>query len=137
MIMCTCMCLILQYITIYTTTNQVKMKATNIYDGVVMIFLNDPLIILLWETWEKNWRQRCLEILDRLLHIWITHCKELRKVMGVWGSHVAHYYYWWWRWCFDTLWATLIRLWLHYEFSSLVFKVLWSFLMQSHRYIVL
>jgi hypothetical protein len=37
------MCLILQYIAIYTTTNQAKMKATNIYDGVVMIFFNDPL----------------------------------------------------------------------------------------------
>jgi hypothetical protein len=30
------------------------MKATNIYDGVVMVFFNDPLIILLWETWKKN-----------------------------------------------------------------------------------
>jgi hypothetical protein len=28
-----------------------KMKKTNIYDGAVMIFLNDPLVIMLWETW--------------------------------------------------------------------------------------
>ncbi len=55
-----------------------------------------------------------------------TRGKELRKAMG--ESCNSLFYYWWWRWCFDTLWTTLIRLWLHYEFSSLTFRMLWSWL---------
>jgi hypothetical protein len=62
-------------------TNQAKMKGTNIYDGGIMIFLNYPLIILLWETWTNYYI------------LVYTHRKELRKVMGVWGSHAIHYYY--------------------------------------------
>jgi hypothetical protein len=34
-------------------TNQTKMKGTNIYDGVVMIFLNYPLIILIGRLGQK------------------------------------------------------------------------------------
>jgi hypothetical protein len=35
----------------YTAINQAEMKGTDTYDGAVMIFLNNPLIILLWEAW--------------------------------------------------------------------------------------
>jgi hypothetical protein len=61
-------------ITIYMATNQAKMKGIDIYDGAVMIFLNYPLIILLWETWTKKLRTNVfgymvlLKILDKILH---------------------------------------------------------------------
>jgi hypothetical protein len=90
------MCLILQYITICTTTNQAKTKRTNIYDGGVMIFLNDPLIILLWETLIEKLMTKiwfCPKSLANYYIFVYTHFKELRKVMGEWGSLIAHYCY--------------------------------------------
>jgi hypothetical protein len=44
-------------------SNQVKMKGTNAYDGVAMIFLNDLLIIfVMGDLDKKNSKQKCLNI---------------------------------------------------------------------------
>jgi hypothetical protein len=44
--------------------------------------------------------------------IYTQHCWELMKSVGSHGNLSLHSL-WWRRWSSDTLWATLIRLWLH------------------------
>ncbi len=118
MTMCKCMCLILQYITIIcTTTNQAKMKRTNIYDGAIMIFLNDPLVIMLWETWieklltKMSWYMVLPKIFGKLLHICLCPLSGTKESNGGVGESYS-------------------------SLLLLMMKVIWHFVNNTHKVMI-
>jgi hypothetical protein len=76
---------------------------------------HDRVFQLLLEVWQKHRMQILYNGLPRFrddYYILIySHC------FWIWWSQqvivAAHHCYSWWRWWSDTLWATLIKLWLH------------------------
>jgi hypothetical protein len=63
----------------------------------------------------RNWGHRCLyNGLSESLDVIYIHPLELMK----WGVMVVCHCCSWWRWWSETLWVTLIKLWLHTLSSS-------------------
>jgi hypothetical protein len=70
------------------------------------------------------------KILGGFIHTDLTHC--LRSWLSHWVVMATCHCYSWWRWWSDTLWVSLIRLWLH-SLSCYLQIVVVGITLQFHR----